>query len=60
MKVPSRGVVVLLTLALSIAALGGCAAVRQAPAHNVVNGQADQAAPQVADVAPPRQSSVPF
>jgi hypothetical protein len=59
MKIPSCRVV-LLALVLSMAALGGCAEVRQAPAGNVVNGQAEQAAPQVADVAPPRPSSVPF
>lgn len=59
MKTPFRRVV-LLALILSMAALGGCAEVRQAPAGNVVNGQADQDAPQVADVAPPRPSSVPF
>ena len=60
MKVLSRRNVVSLALALSLGALAGCADVRQAPADNVVNGQADQSAPQVADVAPPRQSSVPF
>jgi hypothetical protein len=60
MKMSSRSGVLLLALALSMAALGGCADVRQAPADNVVNGQADQPAPQVADVAPRRQSSVPF
>lgn len=60
MKVLSRRNVVSLALALSLGALAGCADVRQAPAGNVVNGQADQPAPQVADIAPPRQSSVPF
>jgi hypothetical protein len=59
MKIPTHAMV-LLALVLSMAALGGCAEVRQAPAGNVVNGQAAQAAPQVADIAPQRQSSVPF
>jgi hypothetical protein len=56
---PSRGSVLLLAVALSMAALSGCADVRQAPTGSVVNGQAD-AATQVADVPPPRQSSIPF
>jgi hypothetical protein len=55
----ARGSLVLLGLVLSMAALSSCADVRQAPAGSVVNGQAD-ATTQVADIAPPRQSSVPF
>jgi hypothetical protein len=47
-------------LAFVIAAtFAGCAEVRQVPADAVVNGQ-DNATSQVADVPPPRQSSVPF
>jgi len=56
---PSRGSIALLALVLSMAALSGCADVRQAPTGSVVDGQADATA-QVADVPPPRQSSIPF
>lgn len=60
MKILSRECVVSLAVALAMAALGGCADVRQAPAGNVINGQSGPAAPQIADIAPPRDSSVPF
>ena len=60
MKRFPRRPVLFLAMALSIAALASCADVRPAPAGSVVDGQAAPPAAQVADVPPPRQSSVPF
>ena len=57
MKLQSNASV--LVLAFAIASLAACAEVRQVPADAVVNGQAGPSS-QVADVPPPRQSSVPF
>jgi hypothetical protein len=60
MKAVSRRHVWFLSIVFAMGVLGGCADVHQNPASNVVNGQADTAAPQGADARPLRQSSVPF
>ena len=60
MSAVSRRPAVLFAALLALAALGGCADVRQNPATNVVNGQAD--APTQQNVAPQQTSptNIPF
>ena len=45
---------------MAMAALGGCADVRQNPASQVVSGQADSAAPQAASAQPASATNIPF
>jgi hypothetical protein len=60
MKLLSSRTLFAIVMALSLSSLAACADVRQAPAGAVVDGQSAQPTAQVADVAPVRQSSVPF